>query len=268
MPVADRAIGVGGQAEGLLRRQPRRPGQRAALAFAGLQVEADPLVQADIEPGVQAVALAQPALGPDRPAKAPAPLHGQPGADVEQTLLDAERRVGDEPQLQPVELERHGQLLRAALTAALQHRPAQDLDAGGRQAFDMHAPPQQLHGLPAHGDVVRVQPDALCVDNRQAPHAEIPQHIASEALHMQLAQRPELQALERGDDQVAAGLRQHAVTDGQAERQDQREQDRRARAKPAHQPLARAERPGRVAFLRLFGRVRAKMGSGFVGQKL
>jgi len=100
---------MGVELEGAVGREPQHAGQRAAAALERPRVKLDPFVQAKIEAGVEAVAASQQAGRIDRAAHAAGAFGVETGADLEQAPLNAEGRQGLQPQLRPVDDNRHRQ---------------------------------------------------------------------------------------------------------------------------------------------------------------
>ena len=249
---AGRALGLGGEHELTVGRQANGPRDGAALLFADVGVELDGLAAAEIEHGPQMVAALQQALGADRALLPASALEGVVPGQVVEALAAAELRPQVEPCREGVD---GGRDRRSAGRRALgrERRPTQDDDLAGRDLIGMEAAGEQLGVAPPDVQVLRVEPDALFVDDGQPTDGEVAPQVAADALDLQPAHAADLQA-------VGARLDEHPPLggDGAVAHERQRRRDQQHETDRDHDdPAGRAETPPYLDddLLHLVGRV-------------
>ena len=146
---------------------------------------------ADAEGEVQPVARVQQAPGVHGQAHMPVAAHVALGRHIPDPVLNAEGRVGLQLQFQIVQDQRHRRL-GWRLRRLLGHDGlAVDAQQGCMQMLDVDPAPKQLHRVPDYGDVARLQPRSLGVDDGEGLEAEGVEYVPAHARHMQPADRTE-----------------------------------------------------------------------------
>ncbi len=208
-PLAGGARSARRDQERLVGGEAKRAGQRAAVGLPRLQGQADGLVAAEVEVGVDAVAgvgQADDGAAAGHPALA---AQVETTAHVVKAVAAAEGRQQLEPgrDLADVQRDRRSATRRPA---RLRLRPPQHGHQLGVELIDVEAPLHQREPVPLQADLPRVQPRSVYVVDRQTSDGEVAPDVAVQAIDVHAAVGADLQSVEQAFDEGAPGRRDRA----------------------------------------------------------
>ncbi len=210
------------EGEGLVRRQAERPGQGSAPGLLRVRQHQQRPGLGHVVVEVQVIAGMQHARRAHPAALVAVALHVEVEIEVVDAAHVAERRGHLDPGAGLVDVEGNRQPRVLALLG--EGRPPKHFQRLDVDAIGVEVSPEQFDVTPRHVEVIRLQPHAALVTERDLADADVAPDIAAQPFDLQSAEPSDLESVGAGLDQQAGLRQQHPVACADQGERDQRQE--------------------------------------------